>query len=134
MKVLLSSLKISSGANQKKKEKNVGAGNIEKGIEPEFTIIYCRSCVSMIENRILAYLYNERFGESNEEKCTVFQSMAWSLIVHKNTIKNCSLSIFLPVSFFVSFISLFIKVRIILQFLSRACSIVYMFPHFFTCS
>ena len=34
MKVLLSSLKISSGANQKKKEKNVGAGNIEKGIEP----------------------------------------------------------------------------------------------------
>ena len=54
----------------------------------------------MIENRILAYLYNERFGESNEEKCTVFQSMAWSLIAYKNTIKNCSLSIFLPVSFF----------------------------------
>ena len=36
------------------------------------------------------YLYNELFSESNEEKCTAFQSMAWSIIVHKNTIKNCS--------------------------------------------
>ena len=44
----------------------------------------------MIENRISGYLYNELFSESNEEKCTAFQSMAWSLIVHKNTIKNCS--------------------------------------------
>ena len=44
----------------------------------------------MIENRISDYLYNELFRESNEEKCTAFQSMTWSLIVHKNTIKNCS--------------------------------------------
>ena len=44
----------------------------------------------MIENRVSGYLYNELFSESNEEKCTAFQSMAWSLIVHKNTIKNCS--------------------------------------------
>ena len=44
----------------------------------------------MIENRISGYLYNELFSESNEEKCTAFQSMAWSLIVHKNAIKNCS--------------------------------------------
>ena len=44
----------------------------------------------MIENRISGYLYNERFSKSNEEKCTAFQSMAWSFIVHKNTIKNCS--------------------------------------------
>ena len=29
----------------------------------------------MIENRISDYLYNERFSESNEEKCTAFQSM-----------------------------------------------------------
>ena len=44
----------------------------------------------MIENRILGYLYNELFSESNEEKCMAFQSMAWFLIVDKNTIKNCS--------------------------------------------
>ena len=44
----------------------------------------------MIGNRISGYLYNERFSECNEEKCTVFQSMAWSLIAHKNAIKNCS--------------------------------------------
>ena len=43
----------------------------------------------MTENRISGYLFNEPFSESNEEKCTAFQSMAWSLIVHKNTIKNC---------------------------------------------
>ena len=44
----------------------------------------------MIENRVSGYLYNELFSESNKEKCTVFQSMAWYFIVHKNTIKNCS--------------------------------------------
>ena len=44
----------------------------------------------MIENRISGYLYNELFSESNEESCATFQSMVWSLIVHKNTIKNCS--------------------------------------------
>ena len=43
----------------------------------------------MIENRISGYLYNELFSEGDEEKCSAFQSMAWSLIVHKNTIKNC---------------------------------------------
>ena len=55
-----------------------------------FTIIYCRRCVSMIENQISGYLYIELFNENNEEKWTAFQSMFWSLIVHKNTIKNCS--------------------------------------------
>ena len=44
----------------------------------------------MIEDRISGYLYNELFSEINEEKCTAFQSMAWPLIVHKNTIRNCS--------------------------------------------
>ena len=46
--------------------------------------------MSMTENRISSYLYNKRFSESNEEKCTAFPSIAWSLIVHKNAIKNCS--------------------------------------------
>ena len=43
--LLLFSLKLLSGANQKKTEKDVGAGNIKKKkkkIEKEFTIIYCR--------------------------------------------------------------------------------------------
>ena len=44
----------------------------------------------MIENRISGYLYNELFSESNEEKCTAFQRMDWSLIIHKNPIKNSS--------------------------------------------
>ena len=44
----------------------------------------------MIKNRISGYLYNELSSESNEKKSTAFQSMAWSLNVHKNTIKNCS--------------------------------------------
>ena len=44
----------------------------------------------MTENRISSYLYTELFSKSNEEKCKAFQSMAWSLIVHKNAIKNCS--------------------------------------------
>ena len=44
----------------------------------------------MIENQISGYLYIELFNENNEEKWTAFQSMFWSLIVHKNTIKNCS--------------------------------------------
>ena len=43
------------------------------------------------EMRVMpCYLYNELFGECNEEKCTAFQSMAWSLKVHKNTTQNCS--------------------------------------------
>ena len=47
----------------------------------------------MIENRISGYLYNELFSERNEEKCTAFQSLAWSFIVHKSTIKNCSIAL-----------------------------------------
>ena len=46
--------------------------------------------MSVIENHISGYLYNEHCSENNEEKCAAFQSIAWSLIVHKNTIKNCS--------------------------------------------
>ena len=37
----------------------------------------------MIENHISGYLYNELFNESNEEKCTAFQRMAWFLILLK---------------------------------------------------
>ena len=67
----------------------------------------------MIENRISGHLYNERFSESKEEKCTAFESMVWSLIVHKNTIKNCSAALqafsFRSLSLFISFISFFHK-------------------------
>ena len=42
------------------------------------------------QNRISGYFCNELFSESNEEKCTTFQSMALSLIVHKNAIKKLS--------------------------------------------
>ena len=36
------------------------------------------------------FLYNEIFSKSNEEKCTAFQCMAWSLIVRKSILKNYS--------------------------------------------
>ena len=44
----------------------------------------------MIENCISGYLYNELFSKINEEKCTDSQNITWSVIVHKNTIKNFS--------------------------------------------
>ena len=44
----------------------------------------------VIENWISDYLYHEIFSKSNEEKRTAFQSMTSSLILYKNTIKNCS--------------------------------------------
>ena len=53
-------------------------------------------CVSIVENCISGYFYNKRFSKSDEEKCTAFQSMVWALIIHKNTIKNCST---VPLSF-----------------------------------
>ena len=66
----------------------------------------------MIENQVSGYLYNELFSESIEKKYTVFQSMAWSFIVHENTIKNCSTALqafsFQSLSF-VSFASFFHK-------------------------
>ena len=45
----------------------------------------------MIENRISSYLYNQLFSESNEEKRTAFQSMTWSLIIHKILLKTAQL-------------------------------------------
>ena len=43
----------------------------------------------MIRNSILGYFYNERFGENNKETFMAFQNIIWSLIAHKNIIKNC---------------------------------------------
>ena len=40
--------------------------------------------MSMIENHVSGNLYNKRFSEISEEKCTVFQIMDWYLIVHQN--------------------------------------------------
>ena len=94
-------------------------------------MIYCRRCVLMIGNRISAYLYNELFSESSKEKCTAFQSMAWSLNVDKNTVKNCSIAF---QAFSVRSLSLYplfsLKARILLQFLSQAFSILYMLSPF----
>ena len=44
----------------------------------------------MIENRISGYLHNELFSENDKERSMAFQSMAWSIIVDRNTIKNYS--------------------------------------------
>ena len=77
----------------KSKGKGKGRGcrkYLKKEQNKEFTIIYYRRCLSMIENRISGNLCNDRFSKGSEEKSTAIPSMAWSLIVHKNTIKNCS--------------------------------------------
>ena len=84
----------------------------------------------MIDNHISGNLYNELISESSKEKCTVFQSMPWSSIAHKNTIKNCSTVLQAPISLFVSFIFFFIKARILLQFRSQAFITLYMFFRF----
>ena len=85
----------------------------------------------MIENRISGYLHNELFRESNKEKCTAFESMAWSLIGDKNTIKNCSTALQAFSFRSASLYSLFtLKAKILLQFLSQAFSILYMFSPF----
>ena len=81
----------------------------------------------MKENRASGYLYNELFSESNKEKCTAFQSIAWSLIVHKNNIKNYSTALqafsFWSLSLYVLFP---LKARILLQFFSQVLSMLYM--------
>ena len=55
------------------------------------------------------------------------------IIVHKNTTKNCTTALeafSLPVYLFASFISFFIKARMLLQFLRQAFIILYMFSLF----
>ena len=85
----------------------------------------------MIENRISGYFFNEIFSESNKEKCTAFQSMVWSLIVDKNTVKICSTALQAFSFRSLSLYPLFpLKARILLQFLSQAFSILYMFSSF----
>ena len=82
----------------------------------------------MIENRISGYLYNELFSKSNKEKCTAFESIVWSFTGDKSTIKNCSTAL---QAFFFRSASLYplftLKAKILLQFLSQAFSILYMF-------
>ena len=86
----------------------------------------------MIENRISGYLYNGLFSKSNKEKCTAFQTMAWSLIVDQSTIQNCSTALQAFPFRSLSLYALFpLKARILLQFLSQAFNILYVFPIFF---
>ena len=86
----------------------------------------------MMESRISCYFYNELFSESNKEKCAGFQGMAWSVIVDKTTIKNCSTALQAFSFRFLSLYPLFpLKTWILLQFLSQALNILYMFSPFF---
>ena len=75
----------------KRKRKRTWMRDIfKKRIEQRGCHKLLQEIVPMIGNRISGYLYNELFSKSNKEKCTTFQSMAWSLIVHKSSIKNWS--------------------------------------------
>ena len=82
----------------------------------------------MIENCVSGYLCNELFSESNEERMA-FKEWLGPLLFVKILLKTAQLlpRIFLPAPLFVSFISFFIKARILLQFLSQAFSKLYTF-------
>ena len=86
--------------------------------------------MSKIENRISGYLYNELFSEINEEKCAAFRSKAWPLIVHKNTIRNCSTALQTFSFRSISLYPLFPLFWILLQFLNQTFRILYMFSPF----
>ena len=84
----------------------------------------------MIENRVLVYLYNKLFSKSNEEKLWSFNCWLGPLLFIKILLKTAQLlsKHFLSGFFlFVSFISFFIKARILMQFLSPAFSIFFRF-------
>ena len=75
--------------------------------------------MSMIENHVSGNLYNKRFSEISEEKCTVFQIMDWYLIVHQNLHHlspglslslSLSLSLPLSLSLFLSLCILYFKI------------------------
>ena len=90
--VLLESCCLVVIIRSKSKEKGKGRGfgkYLKKEQNKEFTMVYCRRYVSIIEDRISSYLYNELFSKINEEKCRAFQNMACFLIVYKNTIRSC---------------------------------------------
>ena len=123
----------SKSKKKKKKEKDLGTGNIKKRIEQGVYHNLLQEIRVSDRNWISGYLYNDLFSESNEEKCTAFQSMARSLIVHKNIIKTPQLlSKYFPsgLSLFVFFIFFFINARILLEFLNQAFSILYIFSPF----
>ena len=86
--LLLFSLKLLSGANQKKTEKDVGAGNIKKK-KKNRKVIYCRRYEQMIGNYITSNLYNELFSESSEPS-TVKIAQLFS----KHFIPDLSLSLY----------------------------------------
>ena len=73
-------------------------------------------------------LHNELFSESNEEKCTAFQSLAWSLTAQLLS-KYFPSGLSLCILYF-----LFIKPRILLQFLSQAFRSFLCLPHFLSFS
>ena len=75
--------------------------------------------MSGTENHISGNLNNELFSESSEEKCTAFQNMVWSLLFINILLKTAHLfpKHFSP-GLFVSFISFFIKTRVLLQFVN----------------
>ena len=87
----------------------------------------------MIKNRISGYLYNELSSESNEKNLRPFKVWLGPLMFTRILLKTAQLlSKHFPsgLSPFVSFISFFIKAKILPQFLSQAFKNLYMFSPF----
>ena len=93
--------------NQKKK-KTCGCGKyFKKEQNQEFTIIYYRRCVPIIENRISGYLYNEIFSKVIKKNVRTLKVWLAPLLVIKILLKTAELlSKHFPsgLSLFVSFI------------------------------
>ena len=85
----------------------------------------------MTENHVSGNLYNKRFSESSEEKCTVFQIMDWYLIVHKN-LQHFSLVLSLSILYFKVFLKILqnsqenscARVSLLIKLQAKACNFI----------
>ena len=76
----------------KRKRKKTWVREIfKKRIGQGVYIIYCRRCVSVIENRVSGYLYNERFSESNEKNVRPFKVWPGPVLFIKILLKTTQL-------------------------------------------
>ena len=91
---------------------------IRKEENREFTIIYYRRYLSMIENHILNILFNDLLSQSSE-----FSTAKTAQLFSKHFPPGLSLSLCILYSFF-------IKARILLQILNQVFTMLYMFSPF----
>ena len=125
--VLLFSVKLSSGANQKKKEKQEGTGNIKKITEQG---VY-HNVNDRIEFRVICIInFSVKVMKKNVRPFKVWLGPLLFIKVLLKTSQLLSKHFPSGLSPFVSFISFFIKAMILLESLNQAFSILHVFSPF----